>query len=87
MKEVIKYIAITIIAICILGLLYRCESTYTREATIIKSENGVVCAVDTTDNLWTYKGDEKVGQRVILTMYDNHTDTIKDDIVKWVKVK
>lgn len=82
-----KKIIIALAVITLIGLLYGCESTYTRQATVIKSANGIVYCVDKQGNIWSYKGDSAIGQKVILKMYDNHTDSIKDDIVKGVKTK
>ena len=69
------------------GLLYGCESTYTRQATITKSTNGIVYCTDKQGNVWSYEGNAVIGQKVTLKMYDNHTSDIKDDIIKEVKTK
>lgn len=80
-----KKIIIALAVITLIGLLYGCESTYTRQATVTKSANGIVYCVDKQGNIWSYKGDSAIGQKVTLKLYDNHTSTITDDIVKGVK--
>lgn len=82
-----KKIIITLAVITLIGLLYGCESTYTRQATITKSTNGIVYCTDKQGNIWSYKGNAVIGQKVTLKMYDNHTSDIKDDIIKGVKTK
>ena len=80
-----KKILITLSIILVLGFLWGCESTYTRTATITKSESGIVTAKDLNGNLWQYKGSATIGDIVELVMYDNHTSKITDDIVKGIK--
>lgn len=82
-----KKIIITLAVIALIGLLYGCESTYTRQATVTKSINGIVYCTDKQGNIWSYKGNAAIGQKVTLKMYDNHTSDIKDDIIKGVKTK
>lgn len=82
-----KKIILTLAAIALIGLLYGCESTYTRQATVTKSTNGIVYCTDKQGNVWSYKGNAVIGQKVTLKMYDNHTSDIKDDIIKGVKTK
>lgn len=82
-----KKIIITLAVITLISLLYGCESTYTRQATVTKSANGIVYCVDKQGNIWSYKGDSAIGQEVILKLYDNHTSSITDDIVKGVKTR
>lgn len=82
-----KKIIITLAIITLIGLLYGCESTYTRQATVTKSTNGIVYCTDKQGNVWSYKGNAVIGQKVTLKMYDNHTSDIKDDIIKGVKTK
>lgn len=82
-----KKIIITLVVITLIGLLYGCESTYTRQATITKSVNGIVYCTDKQGNIWSYEGNAVIGQKVTLKMYDNHTETITDDIVKGVKTR
>lgn len=81
----IKKILIVLSAILVLGLMWGYESTYTRTATITKSESGIVTAKDLSGNLWQYEGSATVGDTVELVMYDNHTSTIRDDIIKGIK--
>lgn len=81
----VKKILIVLGIILVLGFLWGQEATYTRQATVTKSESGTVTAKDLSGNLWQYKGSATIGDRVTLVMHDNHTSTIKDDIVKGVK--
>lgn len=81
----IKKILAVLAVFTVLGLMWGWESTYTRTATITKSESGMVTAKDLSGNLWRYKGSATVGGTVELVMYDNHTSKITDDIVKGVK--
>lgn len=78
---------ITILAIIVIGLLCTYESTYTRQVTVTKCENGIVYCIDKQGHIWSYEGNAVEGQEVILTMYDNHTSTITDDTIKEVKIK
>lgn len=78
---------VTILGIIVIGLLCTYESTYTRQATVYKSNNGIVYCIDKQGNLWSYEGNAAIGQEVTLKMYDNHTSDITDDIVKEVKTK
>ena len=82
-----KKIIITLVVITLIGLLYGCESTYTRQATVTKSTNGIVYCTDKQGNIWSYKGNASIGQAVTLKIYDNHTSDIKDDIIKGVKTR
>ena len=82
-----KKIIITLAVITLIGLLYGCESTYTRQATITKSTNGIVYCTDKQGKGRSNEGNAVSGQKVTLKMYDNHTSDIKDDIIKGVKTK
>ena len=81
----VKKILIVLAVFIVLGLMWGWESTYTRTATITKSESGMVTAEDKSGNVWEYKGSATVGDTVELVMCDNHTSIIADDIVKGVK--
>lgn len=78
---------VTILGIIVIGLLCTYESTYTRQAAVTKCENGVVYCIDKQGHIWSYEGYATEGQKVILTMYTNHTDTITDDTIRGVKIK
>ena len=81
----VKKLLVVLSIFAVLGLMWGWESTYTRTATITKSESGIVTAKDLNGNLWQYEGSATVGDMVELVMYDNHTSTIRDDIVKGIK--
>lgn len=82
-----KKIIVTLAVITLIGLLYGCESTYTKQATVTKSINGIVYCIDKQGNIWSYEGNAVIGQAVTLKIYDNHTSDIKDDIIKGVKTR
>lgn len=81
----IKKILVVLAIFIVLGLIWGCESTYTRTATITNSNNGIVTAKDNCGYVWQYKGTASVGDSVTLVMYDNHTSKVTDDIIKGVK--
>ena len=81
----IKKILIVLTIIMAIGIMGNIESTYTRQATITNSNNGIVTAIDNCGYIWEYKGSATVGDSVTLVMYDNHTSKITDDIVKGIK--
>lgn len=81
----LKKILIVLAILTVLGLMWGWESTYTRTATITKSESGTVTAQDMSGNVWHYEGSATVGDTVTLVMYNNHTSNITDDTVKGVK--
>ena len=82
-----KKIIIALAIITIIGLLCGYEDTYTRQATVYKSNNGIVYCIDKQGNMWSYKGYAVEGQMVKLVMHSNHTSTIKDDTIKKVLTK
>lgn len=81
----VKKVLIVLGLILVLGLMWGCESTYTRQAKVISVEDNVVQAEDNCGYIWKYKGSARVGDSVTLVMHDNHTSNITDDIVKGVK--
>lgn len=85
MKKTI-YITIAIIAVILtLSAFNWIDSTYTRQATVIDSTAGIVTVRDMNGNIWEYKGIAVKGDTVTLIMNDNHTTTIKDDIIMEVE--
>lgn len=81
----VKKILVVLAVLLVFGFLGTWESTYTRKVTVLENNNGIVTTVDNRGHMWEYKGTAIVGEDVILIMNDNHTSTIKDDIVKGVK--
>ena len=81
----IKKILIVLSIILVLGLMWGCDSTYTRKATVTQSKSGIVTCEDNQGHIWEYKGSATVGDSVTLVMHDNHTSKITDDIVKEVR--
>ena len=81
----IKKILIVLSIILVLGLMWGCESTYTRQAEVISVKGDIIQAEDKSGNIWEYKGSARIGDDITLVMHDNHTSKITDDIVKGVK--
>ena len=81
----LKKLLVVLGIIMVLGLLWGCESTYTRTATVINNQNNLVTCQDMSGNVWQYKGNNAIGEQVKLIMNDNHTSKITDDIIKEVK--
>ena len=81
----LKKILIVLSIMLVLGLMWSYESTYTRQAIITNSENGIVTVQDNCGYIWEYNGSATIGDSVTLVMYDNHTSKITDDIVKGIK--
>ena len=81
----LKKLLVVLGIIIVLGLLWGTESTYTRQATITKSQDGIVTTKDKSGHIWQYQGEGVVGEEVELIMYDNHTSKITDDVVKGIK--
>lgn len=80
-----KIILIVLAIFAIIGLMWGWEGTYARKVIVLESDNGIVTTVDNNGRIWEYKGSATVGDRITLVMYDNHTGSITDDIVKGVK--
>lgn len=81
----IKKILVVLAIFIALGLMWGWESTYTRKVIVLENDNGIVTTVDNNGHIWEYKGSATIGDRITLVMHDNHTSTIRDDIVKGVK--
>lgn len=81
----VKKILIVLAIFTVLGLMWGCESTYTRQAEVISIKGDIVRAEDKSGNIWEYKGSARIGDNVTLVMYDNHTSKITDDVIKGVK--
>lgn len=81
----IKKVLIVLAIMAVIGIMGNMESTYTRQATVTNSSNGIVTVEDNCGYIWEYKGSATVGDTVELIMHDNHTSKITDDIVKGVE--
>lgn len=84
MKKIILILGIGLA----LGLASGIEATYTKEAIIYNCdpETSIVYCIDAQGHSWSYQGEGLEGQKVKLTIYDNHTSTITDDIIKEVEL-
>lgn len=78
-------IIIIAIAILIISSINSIDSTYKRQAIVIDSTAGIVTVRDNQGHIWEYKGTAVKGDNVTLIMNDNHTTTIKDDIITEAK--
>ena len=59
------------------------ETTYNREATVTNVSNEIVTVIDESGNEWNFVGNNfSTGDKVKLVMDNNHTNTIKDDVIK-----
>lgn len=66
----------------LIGIVGRYESEYTMQGTVIDETT----VQDDRGHLWGYDTDLKAGSNVVITFYNNHTDTIiYDDKVIDVK--
>lgn len=80
-----KRVLVVLVVFVVLGLLWSADSTYTREAVIVKSDDNIITCEDNGGNIWRYEGKGIVGEKITLVMYDNHTSKITDDTVKGIK--
>jgi hypothetical protein len=59
------------------------ETTYNRKAIVTNVNNEIVTVIDESDNEWDFVGNNfSIGDKVKLIMDNNHTHTIKDDVIK-----
>lgn len=84
MKTIYK-ILLVIAVFAVIGVASGYEATYTRKAVITDIQNDTVTCKDMQGHIWSYNGTGSIGQYVTLKMYDNHTNTITDDVIKGVK--
>lgn len=76
-----------LITILVLGLFFMVgyvECHYIKEATVVEINDNVITVRDTTGNKWDFFGSNyQVNDKVILKMYNNHTDNIiiDDEII------
>lgn len=72
-----------------MGAIDYIETHYNRLAIVTECKDDNIITKDKQDNLFAFKGDGfKVGDKVVLKMYTNHTDnTIKDDKILNAKLK
>ena len=97
MKKVISFIfgliqgiIITLAFLIIMGWAGYMESTYDASGVIVNETNNMLTIEDTKGHLWDYEIREYFhkGEKVKITLFDNHTHTIYDDeIVKIKRVK
>lgn len=88
MKNAMLSIIPLVVLILSMGICGYSETHYTREGVIVSVDAEEVTVKDTTDNVWSFEGDDfSEGEKVSLKMYTNHTDNlIYDDEIIDVKV-
>lgn len=77
--------ALLVTAIFSLALCFcsKVETTYNRKATVININNEIVTVIDESGNEWDFIGNNfSIGDKVKLVMDNNHTNTIRDDVIK-----
>lgn len=80
----VVFLVVLITVSCIVGYV---ETHYTKKATVVEvnETTNEVVVVDTIGHEWAFEGTGyTVGDKVTMTMYTNHTDSIitDDEIVK-----
>lgn len=84
--KTLKTIIITVSILATCGWTSYHTHHYNRQAIVTDIECIYVTAKDNTGHYWEFKGNGYyIGQKITLEMYDNHTDNIRDDIVKGIK--
>ena len=86
--NILKAIAIVTVFATLVAMVGYVECHYTQDATITAlEEDGEVVFVDARGEEWSFFGDGyKVGQKIKVTFYTNHTDRyIYDDVVYIVR--
>lgn len=86
MKNTIIGIIIIIGIIMFIGLSNSWEAHYTKEVEVIRIDNQEITTKDKQGNIWTFTGtDYNIKDKITITLYDNHTSIITDDIITKVK--
>ena len=87
MKNMMKlaFVAATITALITIPVN---AGIYYRAAKVTKIRRDVITTLDTSGNLWKFRGtDFRKNENLILVMDNNHTRKIKDDmvvnVIKW----
>lgn len=77
-----------ILAVFIIGLLGKWESSYEHYAFVESINDGVTTFTDSSGNLWNYESEEfAIGEHVILTLRDTGTSLIQDDVITGIRIK
>ena len=85
-KTIVGFILMTTILIIARSITGYIETHYTREAEVTEVTGKNVIVEDTTNNVWSFKGEDfTVGDKVTLEMDNSCTDSIYDDVI--VKVE
>ena len=87
MKKVLGLLIafVLVVILFVANMINNYSTKYEIDATIISTEEETI-AKDKNGNLWAFENDEfKIGDRVKLTMNDNHTPQIEDDEILEIK--
>lgn len=93
MKKIINTMVRLIAVVAVIFIMgkmeYSIEHHYTRkDCEVVKINGYEVIVEDNIGRLWEFEGEGyTVGDRVDVKMYDNMTDTIKDDVIVDVTIK
>ena len=85
MKKTNKMYVVLFIALTIIIFIFcsNIDTFYTREAIVIDKVNNEIYLQDKCGFVWLITDDKySVGDRLKLTMNNNHTDSILDDSIK-----
>lgn len=88
MKKTIVSLTAILAIFSVIGLASAKEATYTKTATIYRFDpkTSMIYCMDKQGHVWKYQGRGLINQEVKLTIYDNHTSAITDDIIKEVEL-
>lgn len=82
----IKRLLVLTVVLLFIGFIGYIETHYTRDVVVVEVQDQEVTVEDKQGNLWCFNGtDYKVDQEITVVMYNNHTGTMYDDIIKGVK--
>ena len=86
-KKIQLFIFSILLVVCLIFCNY-VETKYTKKATVIQVIDEIVIVQDFNGNVWKcYADGYCTGDKVLLTMDNNHTDNnINDDIIKKIKL-
>ena len=85
-KTIVGFILMTTVLTIAPSMTGYIETHYTREAKVTEVTGKNIIVEDTTNNVWSFKGEGfTVGDKVTLEMDNSCTDSIYDDVI--VKVE
>lgn len=85
-KTIIAGIGV-VLAILLIGILGKWESSYKRNACVQSVNDGIVTFKDNSGNLWACESEEfQVGEDVILVLHDCGTANAEDDAIMEIQL-